>query len=259
MKKFLALVFASALTLSLVACGNKDAAESTEETAVVAEETAETEDVVLPAEEETEASEESAYMTYADYAATAVDEEVTVKVYVQATQSWWDNTITVYAADADGAYFIYNMACTEEDAAKLVPGTEIIVTGVKGEWEGEVEIMDATFEFGTDATFEATAVDATAALGTDAITDYMNQKVSFTDMTVEAVSYKNNEPGDDIYVTLSKDGNNYEFCLEYYLNGSDEEFYNTVGNLEVGATVDVECFLYFYQGPDGHLTKVTVK
>jgi hypothetical protein len=43
---------------------------------------------------------------------------------VQATQSWWDNKITVYAQDQDGAYFLYEMACSEEDAAKLVPGQD---------------------------------------------------------------------------------------------------------------------------------------
>ena len=78
-------------------------------------------------------------------------------------------------------------------------------------------------------------------------------------MTVEAVAFKNEKPGDDIYVTLSKDGANYEFCLEYYLNGSDEEFYNLVSGLEAGQTVDVEGFLYWYEGANPHITKVTVK
>ena len=33
-------------------------------------------------------------MTYAEYAAADLDTEVTVETFVQATQSWWDNTIT---------------------------------------------------------------------------------------------------------------------------------------------------------------------
>ena len=70
-------------------------------------------------------------MTYAEYAAADLDTEVTVETFVQATQSWWDNTITAYTQDNEGAYFLYNMACSEEDAAKLVPGTKIKVTGVK--------------------------------------------------------------------------------------------------------------------------------
>ena len=87
-------------------------------------------------------AEEAAVMTYADYMAAEIDDEVTIECYVQAHQSWWDNKITVYAADADGAYFLYNMACSEEDAAKLEPGTKIKVTGYKAEWSGEIEIAD---------------------------------------------------------------------------------------------------------------------
>ena len=34
-------------------------------------------------------------MTYAEYAAAEMDAEVVIEAYVQATQSWWDNKITV--------------------------------------------------------------------------------------------------------------------------------------------------------------------
>jgi hypothetical protein len=205
-------------------------------------------------------AEEAETMTYADYAAAAVDDPVTVECYVQAHQSWWDNQVTVYAADQDGAYFIYNMACSEEDAAKLEPGTLIKVTGFKGEWSGEVEIVDATFEFveGGEA-FVAAPVDVTDLLGKDELIDKQNQLVSFKDMTVVSVAYKNDTPGDDIYVKLSKDDAEYDFCLEYYLNGSDQEFYDLVGGLKAGDVVDVEGFLYWYEGVNTHITAVTVK
>ena len=45
-------------------------------------------------------------MSHADYVAAEMDSQVTVETYVQATQSWWDNKITVYAQSEDGAYFI---------------------------------------------------------------------------------------------------------------------------------------------------------
>ena len=85
-------------------------------------------------------------MTFEEYDAAAIDSAVVIEAYVQATQSWWDNKITVYAQDFDGAYFIYELACSEEDAAKLVPGTNIRMRGYKAEWAGEVEIVDCTFE-----------------------------------------------------------------------------------------------------------------
>ena len=196
-------------------------------------------------------------MSHDKYMAAAMDSEVVVECYVQNHQSWWDNKITVYAADADGAYFIYELACSEEDAAKLVPGTKIIVTGIKSEWSGEVEITEATFEFakGKD-TYIAEAKDVTNLLGTDDLIAHQNEKVSFKGMTVEAVEYKNGEPGDDIYVTLSKDGNPYNFCVEIYLTGSEHEVYTTVGSLNVGDVVNVEGFLYWYEGMNPHITAI---
>ena len=73
----------------------------------------------------------STAMTHAEYLAAAEDDAVEVECYVQATQSWWDNKIVIYAQDKEGGYFAYNVACTEEDAAKLVPGTKINIKGFK--------------------------------------------------------------------------------------------------------------------------------
>ncbi len=202
---------------------------------------------------------EETVMTYADYAAAELDAEVTIVTYVQATQSWWDNKITVYTQDQDGAYFLYEMACSEEDAAKLVPGTQIKVKGYKGAWAGEVEVMDATFEFveGGD-TFIAEAMDATALLGTDELIDHQNKFVAFKGLTVESIEYKNGEPGDDIYVTVSLNGQSYNFCVERYLTGPDTDVYKAVGELKTGDVINVEGFLYWYEGVNTHITSVAI-
>ena len=195
-------------------------------------------------------------MTYADYVAAAIDDEVVVECYVQAHQSWWDNKITVYAQDQDGAYFLYELACSEEDAAKLVPGTKIKVTGYKGEWAGEVEIMDGIFEFVEGDSFIAEPMDMTALLGTEELIAHQNKAAAFKGMTVEAIEYKNGEPGDDIYLTASVNGQSYSFCVEVYLTGPDTEVYKTVGELKVGDVVDMEGFLYWYEGPNPHITAI---
>ena len=83
-------------------------------------------------------------MSYADYVAAAIDDEVTIEACVQAHQSWWDGKVTIYAADEDGAYFLYEVPCSEEEAAALVPGTRFVATGFKSEWQGEVELMDVS-------------------------------------------------------------------------------------------------------------------
>lgn len=213
-------------------------------------------------------AEEPAVMTYADYAAADVDSPVVVDTYVQTKQSWWDNKATIYTQDADGAYFCYDMACSEEDYALLVPGTKIRVTGYKGEWSGEVEIMDATFEILDDGdAYIAEPLDVTELLGTDALIDHQNQFVSFTGMTVEAYdetgaafAYKNEaDKTDDLYFKVSYNGQTYDFCVEYYLCGSDTDVYKAVENLKVGDVVDMQGFLYWYEGVNPHITSVTVK
>ena len=84
---------------------------------------------------------------------------------ISSQQSWWEDKATLYTQDQDGAYFIYNSVCSEEDYAKLVPGTKIKVTGYKTEWSGEVEIAEgATFEI-EEGSYIAPVTDVTVQLG----------------------------------------------------------------------------------------------
>ena len=195
-------------------------------------------------------------MSHDEFMAAAMDSEVVVETYVQDHQSWWDNKITVYCQSKDGAYFLYELACSEEDAAKLVPGTPVRVTGFKGEWAGEVEVVDGTLEILEGEGWIADAYDVTDLLGTEELIQHQNQKVFFKGLTVEKIEYKNGEPGDDIYVTLSNGTASFEFCVEVYLRDPDSEVYKTVGELQAGDKVDVEGFLYWYEGPNPHITSI---
>ena len=204
-----------------------------------------------------------------------MDSAVTVDTYVQAHQSWWDNKITVYAQSRDGAYFLYNMACSEEDAAKLTEGTKIRVNGYKAEWSGEVEIVDATFEILEGDTYVAPGGDFSAMLYSDKLIDYQNEKVEFKGLTVEPstdpagneVAFLYNWDGSgshdsnsDLYFNVSYNGGEpVQFTVESYLCGSDTDVYAAVENLKVGDTIDVTCFLYWYNGVNPHVTSVTVK
>ena len=282
MKKCIIAVLSVSMLLAMTGCKKDEttkaadesttttAAESTEE---VTEDTAEhsSEESAEASTEDTSASEAAAVMSYADYAAAELDAEVTIEAYVQAKQSWWDNTATVYLQDEDGAYFCYGMACSEEDYAKLTDGQKIRVHGFKSEWSGEVEIVDATFEI-IDGTWTATPVDVTAELGTDGLVDKQNQLVSFTGMKVEASKDANGndvaflykwdgsgEEGDDLYFNVSVNGQTYNFTVESYLCDKDSEVYKAVKELKIGDTVDMEGFLYWYEGANPHITKVTVK
>ena len=205
-------------------------------------------------------------MSYAEFAAAELDSPVVIEAYVQGHQSWWNDAVTVYAQDADGGYFIYNMACSEEDAALLVPGQKIRVTGYKSEWSGEVEIVDASFEF-VLGSYIFRPVNVTSLLDKDELVEFQNQKVSFKGMTVEpydasgaAFAYKDPDgKTDDLYFKVSKDGKTYEFCVEFYLCGKDTAVYKAVEALNVGDVVDLEGFLYWYNGANPHITSVTVR
>ena len=278
-KKTLALTMAMALVLSLAACGNSNADVATESTAAATTEAA-TE--VATTEAATEASTEAAeavadeksegVMTYEEYMAADLDSEVVIEAYVQAKQSWWEDKATLYTQDQDGAYFIYNAACSEEDYAKLVPGTKIKVTGYKTEWSGEVEIAEgATFEI-EEGSYIAPVTDVTDLLGTDDLINYQNQFVAFKGMTVEAsqdatgndVAFLYNydgsgEDGNDLYFNVSLNGQTYTFTVESYLCDNTTDVYNAVKNLKIGDTIDMEGFLYWYEGVNPHITSVTVK
>lgn len=233
MKKVFSVLLVIAMVLALAACGSENPSKKS-----------------------------SGVMTYKQYMDAALDSQVTVECYVQATQSWWQDTINVYAQDGDGGYYIYNLACSEADAPKLTKGTKIKVTGYKSEWSGEVEIIDGTFEI-EKGSWTATATDVSSKLGTDDLASYMNQFVAFKGMTVDGPSlYKwdgSGQQGDDLYFNVSFNGNSYTFTVESYLCGKDTDVYKAVEALKGGETVDMEGFLYWYEGPNPHITSLKVK
>lgn len=242
MKKLLVLLLTLSLAMAVIGCGDaKDTDEKSE-----------------------------GVMTYAEYTAADLESQVVIEAYVQAKQSWWQDQATVYAQDKDGAYFMYNMACTQEDYDKLTEGTKIKVTGYKTEWSGEVEIIDATFEI-MDGNYVAKPVDVTAMLGTDELINHQNEKVAFKGMTVEAsqdadgneVAFLyswdgSGQEGDDLYFNVSYNSQTYSFTVESYLCDSTTEVYSAVKNLKIGDKINLEGFLYWYEGVNPHITSVTV-
>ena len=271
MKKILSLLVAFGMIASLTACAGQSSSapsdsttDTTSESAAASESEAATADTAAAA---------GTVLTHEEYMAADVDTEVTIETYVQAKQSWWEDQATVYAQSEDGAYFLYNMACSEEDYAKLTPGTCIRVTGYKSEWSGEVEITDGTFEIVADAEpFIAQPLDVTDLLGTDELIDHQNELVSFKGLTVEPSTVEGSDEeyaflynwdgsgtdGDDLYFNASCNGQTYTFTIESYLCDNTTDVYAAVKNLEVGQTIDMEGFLYWYEGVNPHITSVTV-
>lgn len=246
MKKLLAILLVMACMLSIVSCGKVDPNAKSEGT-----------------------------MTYEEYMAAELESEVVIEAFVQAKQGWWDNKATIYLQDGQGGYLAYNAKCTEAEYDKLEVGTKVKFTGVKTAWKGLVELKEgATFEIVEGDTWVAEALDVTSLLGTDDIEAKQNMKVSFKGMKIEAkVDENGNEcaffynwdnsgtegSDSDLYFDASVNGKTYTFVIEYYLCDENSAAYKAVQALKVGDTVDMEGFLYWYEGAQPHITGVTVK
>lgn len=276
MKKYL-FTLLLVLTLAITGCGasGDDSSSGSTEAGDGQESVSDTEGVgTLEENGSTEAEENGTgsasgelgtVMTYAEYVAADIDTQVVVETYVQAKQSWYEGKATVYSQDEDGAYFLYDMTCSEEDYEKLVPGTKIKVTGYKSEWSGEIEIIDAAFEI-QEGSYIAEAEDITGLLGSDGLIDHQNKFVAFKGLTVEDAGNGNafmygwddsGSDGDDLYFKASVNGETYTFTVESDLCDKTTEVYSGVKNLKVGDVIDMEGFLYWYEGVNPHITSVT--
>ena len=193
MKKLIAAFLALCLACSMAACAGGTTSESstastssTSSESSVAEESVASEEPsssdVSEASSEGSDTAEATVLSHEEYMAAELDTEVTIQAYVQAKQSYYaeQGTATVYLQDQDGAYFAYDMACTQEEYDAMTEGTCIQVTGFKSEWSGEIEIMDGQLDQIVEGdTFVAEPLDATELLGTDELEQHQNEKVSY--------------------------------------------------------------------------------
>ena len=245
MKKYVLLVLAMVLAIACIGCSTPE------------------EDIYTKSE---------GVMTYAEYEAAAIDSQVTIEAYVQAKQGWWEKdgvgVATFYTQDGNGAYFLYEMPCSKEDYDKMVVGTKLKVSGVKAVWSGEFEIIDATYEI-LDGKYIAAAKDVTALLASDELIKSQNMFVAFKGMTVEAskdadgndVPFLYNwdgsgQDGNDLYFDVSVNGATYTFTVESYLCDKNSDVYAAVKALKIGDKIDMEGFLYWYEGVNPHITSV---
>lgn len=260
MKKFLAMLLALVMIMSFAACTNDS--DATEDTGKSQSAEPSTDPSTDPSSEPAGEDEVPTVtvMSYEEFMAAEVDAKVCIESYIQANQAWWSDDgqgkVTIYLQDATGAYFAYEVLCSEEDSAKLVPGTKVRITGDKAVWSGEVEIMNGTIEFLEGDTFIAEATDVTALMGTAELEAEMNKLVTIKGLTFKALSYKDSEWDKDIYVTFALGENEYDFCVENYLTAPDTDLYKAVEALKEGDVVNVTGFLYWYEGPNTHITAI---
>ena len=277
MKKLLVLLLALVMIVGMIACDHdQHAVDSPTEPPVTDAPIMEPPPVEAPSNEPT-VNGEPVIMTYAEFLAAPLDTQVTVDTCIQDVEEWWDGKLNLYTQNDEGAYYIYGLACTEEEAwGVLNPGAKIRVTGYKSEWAGEIEIIDATYELletVNDANFvECTDVTDLALQGNDALIEKMNHWVFFKGLTViPSIDAEGNEvpflykwdgsgtQGDDIYFNVAIGEQTYTFTVNAYMVGTgpqSEVYEDIIETLEIGDVITVEGYLYWYNGAQPHVTAV---
>lgn len=253
MKKLLSVLLVMVLSLScmLVSC-NKDKDDDTKKEDINAK--------------------SAGVMTYEEYANAAVDAEVVIEAYVQAKQVYseaYGNT-SLYLQDGKGGYFVYRIACTADQYASIKIGNKIKITGYKDIWSGEHEIIDATFEI-VEGNYVASPEDVTSLLGSADLVKKQNILAAFKNLTVVASNKKDDSTnyaflynhdgsgtqGNDIYFNVTDGTNTYNLCVESDLCNKDTDVYKAAEALNIGDKIDLEGFLYWYNGANPHITKIT--
>ena len=150
------------------------------------------------------------------------------------------------------------------------------MSGYKSEWRGLVEMQEGcTFEI-EDGYYIAPAVDATDKLGDEeALKALMAGRVIFKGLTI-APSTIDGEEGEyaflynwngsgmegsnsDLYFNASLNGQVYTFTVESDEVPEGSDTYTAVTRLNIGDTVDIEGFLYWYNTAETHVHEITVK
>lgn len=208
-------------------------------------------------------------LSYSEYVAAENGEEVTISGYITGRTTWYNNAASFYLQDDNGGYYIYNLPCTESDYnTKLTVSTGLEVTGVKGAWEGQVEILGSSA--GNEATYKVTGktktytekkVDTLANLA-----NYPNQKVTI-DVTISGkTKYGWDDSGtagagQDLYFDVTDGTTTYSFVVEAYLENTQygSVLYSTVEEFEENDNVTLSGFVYTYGNPQLQVYSVTVK
>ena len=256
----------SAVALSLLAalasCGGDTKTSTTPTTDPVT--STPTTDPVTSTEENTsmEGSIADEVMTYAQYDAAELDDEVVIQAYIQGKQSWWSNKGTFYLQDDNGGYFVYELGCTQADYNdKLTIGSRVKIKGVKGAWSGQVEILGS--QAGAEAIWQTVKgqpkiyVAKEIEFTKEVMAAHANQLVKFTGLEVVSVTPPTKDGG-DIYFDVKKNDLTLTFCVESYLCDATTEVYQTVLNLEAGEYVSLQGFMYTYNDPQLHTTSVSI-
>jgi hypothetical protein len=221
----------------------------------------------MPDAEES-ASLESA-CSYSEFLSADDSRPITIESYLQEKQAWSEGKASLYLQDEVGAYYVYNLSCSQEEYQALEQGQKLRIRGYKTDFSGQIQITDAVYSV-LDGMYIAEPEDISSSLNTEELYPRLNRKVRFHAMTVEPMfdgvssfyyGWDNSgsmEKESDLYFTASNGGEPLTFVVKAQMYGNDTDLYRTVQNLRVGDTVDLEGILCWYNGPQPLLTSISL-
>ena len=203
-------------------------------------------------------------MSHEEYLSAEYGSTVLVDSYVQGKTKLADGKASFFLQSPDGACFVYELPCTEEEYEKLSEGQRILVSGTKTLWQGETEITDASFEL-LEGSYIAEPADLRSlfsAEGAEEMALHQNERIRLpylevviTEGNTSPVRYGadgTGEPGTgkDLYFTAGSMGWVYDFVVKADMFEETSELYQLAESLEIGDVVNLEGFLYWYDYGD---------
>ena len=269
MKKLLAIILSLTMLLSLAACAQTP--QTTEAPTTAPQTESQTQ---APTQTETPAPTEPVkpVLSWEEFLAADMHSVVTVVATVQlAAHNEENGNANLFMASEDGGYyFVYQMDVAKEDVKKMAEGAVMRITGRKTEWSGELEIAEATYSFEQGGkSYMAEPVLLNGLMQDENLKDYNNARVRFTNVIIAPSESAEGEEqpflyqwngsgteGDDIYFKAAIGDEIYTFVVESDECGPGTDLYKRVQSLEIGEIVDLEGFLYWYEGPQPHICGV---
>ncbi len=204
-------------------------------------------------------------ISYEEFIAAEAGSVVTIDTYVQLREEYDADmgSVSLYAQDADGAYHVYYIYCTQEEYERMTPGTRVIIRGNRDEWGGEAQINGAQVEI-MSGSYTPEPVDVTSFLGTDALKEYQNFLVTVKGATIEDATgagdaYFAYDDGENLLFYASVGGESYTFEVSSRYCYDRPEVYSAVEGMNVGDTVDITGYLCWYDGANPTVTGITVR
>ena len=218
-------------------------------------------------------------LTYAQYMECADQAEAIIEGYVQGFTVYNEESgsFSLYLADADGAYYAYNINAPKEDYDKLSIGSKVKLTGIKNIDHDMPQVTDVTAMEILEGYYIAAAVNVTDKLGdAEALKSMIGRNVVLRDLKIAPTKLPDSDTeyafilgpdgqgsidaNSDVYFNVeTEDGTTCTVCIKTDEQPEGQQTYVTATGMKIGNEVNLECFICWNDGPELRVQSITVK